>query len=1136
MSIKYPTKDSTTKLAQIARKDYMKKNNLDDDDEDEDNDDGEGYNIDPSSNMWKPIEFGKSYSKKNIVSSFKTSTSDTKLPNLPNVQNNSSPITHKIFPDIKDQKNDPKAAGSALLPLVAIPKPIEPPKKRSPRMSKQETDEVNSLVQELQQESKATLSSPIPPVSSSSASSIHPSISLTPIKHPPHPLSSTQSTTLAPPHMGTPSSLLSSNHQKELNELLKEKELMKQKISMIEKEKSDMEKLTSELASQLTTQQQAQQQLQLQQQLQQQQEEMRKKLEEEATQVELLTKEKEEMKKFILQMKLNKDEELSQLIQQKNSEKQSESELLKRDRELLRNELEQMRIQNELLIKQMKSTQQAQQQAQQHAQQQVQQAQQQEQQQQQQHKEEIELIHNLTLHEVTKLEEKNKILTENLLLKQAESEKKLLQEKDELKLALQRMENEKLSLSNKIYSIEMTAKKETNFLLKQQHEYEKKLKEMEEEKNKLYELVAKNEIKLQTSSEEITNQLKEELTSLTTQLLNLESDKKNIEQNMKSTENNTQLILQELSQKLDHEREEYQQKLHQMEMEKLEIAKLLIQREQEAKEYAKEVQEQLKKEQDEMEATKRQIHEERVKLEMMLQEVNKKRDQLENEVRDEVQEIRKTAKIEVANEVNQVNQMKYELERTLEMIRKEKIEMEMKLKEAAELAIQRERELAEQASRERDELRKAVERMREEMEEEKRRREEEKKLQDESLALASTSTLSPQPKRLDSSSSLYNMLEEEGSSSRSEKSFRHHRSHATMVPIAEVGSHDMSDDSPTIAVQEEISEIHNPSQIDEPVEPSTQSQLEETPQQIEESSEPDEFVDLPLPHAAAARGDLSSLKSLENMDSSLLSSFDSAGRTPLFYAVAYNHTMVTSYLMDASPECIFQTDCHGDAPLHAAASAGSVHCVELIIRAMAERGVDGVDIRNNMGMTPAHLASNVEVLSMLHAAGADLSITDNNNRTVLFVAAAMNRKDCVQYLLDCFDSLREDDEGNIIYLADNRGDTPLHAAACNGAEESLLLLLQCGISPLMLNHRGLKAIDLAQKNKRKKCREILAQYHLHFATTSDFDSVLFIAALEGQKKVQDAMMNALSSPEDQEGYNIIKNCHIENLQEDEVRH
>lgn len=79
---------------------------------------------------------------------------------------------------------------------------------------------------------------------------------------------------------------------------------------------------------------------------------------------------------------------------------------------------------------------------------------------------------------------------------------------------------------------------------------------------------------------------------------------------------------------------------------------------------------------------------------------------------------------------------------------------------------------------------------------------------------------------------------------------------------------------------------------------------------------------------------------------------------------------------------------------------------------------------------------------------------------------------------------------------DKRGDTPLHAAACNGAIECLLLLLQYGIDPRTKNLSGLKAIDLAVRNRHQKCKSILAEYHLHYCTSSEFDSVLFLATLE----------------------------------------
>ena len=85
---------------------------------------------------------------------------------------------------------------------------------------------------------------------------------------------------------------------------------------------------------------------------------------------------------------------------------------------------------------------------------------------------------------------------------------------------------------------------------------------------------------------------------------------------------------------------------------------------------------------------------------------------------------------------------------------------------------------------------------------------------------------------------------------------------------------------------------------------------------------------------------------------------------------------------------------------------------------------------------------------------------------------------------------------DMLLRTDQRGDTPLHAAACNGAVECLLLLLQHGIDPRTKNLTGLKAIDLAVRNRHQKCKSILAEYHLHYCTSSEFDSVLFLATLE----------------------------------------
>mgnify|MGYP007000285693 CR=1 len=66
-----------------------------------------------------------------------------------------------------------------------------------------------------------------------------------------------------------------------------------------------------------------------------------------------------------------------------------------------------------------------------------------------------------------------------------------------------------------------------------------------------------------------------------------------------------------------------------------------------------------------------------------------------------------------------------------------------------------------------------------------------------------------------------------------------------------------------------------------------------------------------------------------------------------------------------------------------------------------------------------------------------------------------------------------------------------------------------------------------------RCRDVLAEYHLHFCTSSEFDSVLFLATLQGHRRVKESEKNrdqpAVASTdmpptasEEDGGYSIIK--------------
>ena len=155
---------------------------------------------------------------------------------------------------------------------------------------------------------------------------------------------------------------------------------------------------------------------------------------------------------------------------------------------------------------------------------------------------------------------------------------------------------------------------------------------------------------------------------------------------------------------------------------------------------------------------------------------------------------------------------------------------------------------------------------------------------------------------------------------------------------------------------------------------------EETPLKTEKEQIQEELVGLPAPHTAAALGDLKRLEGFESVEASLLSSFDTDRRTPLFYASAYAQEAVVAFLLRVGEEVVGEADLNGDTALHAATSAGSTACVELILKCKG----DVVRAKNQIGMTPAHLARTADCLRVLYQYGADLTQTDRFHYTISY--------------------------------------------------------------------------------------------------------------------------------------------------------
>lgn len=227
-----------------------------------------------------------------------------------------------------------------------------------------------------------------------------------------------------------------------------------------------------------------------------------------------------------------------------------------------------------------------------------------------------------------------------------------------------------------------------------------------------------------------------------------------------------------------------------------------------------------------------------------------------------------------------------------------------------------------------------------------------------------------------------------------------------------------------------------------------------------------ESVEMPPVHCAAFTGHL---RCLEALLTQLLPSeawLDKKRRTPLFYACAANKLDCVDLLLRTHSHWIKVADKQLDAPVHVCCFFGWSECLEKLLGAGADPHV-----RNAKGFKPSHIAKTEQCLELLLSFGDDLLQGDKLGRTPLFVACARDRSTCVEFL--CAWNLRS--QSWMLEQEDQRGDRPIHAAACNGSASSLEILLRYGADPVAANAKGLSPKDLAASNHHDRCAEILTK-------------------------------------------------------------
>lgn len=220
-------------------------------------------------------------------------------------------------------------------------------------------------------------------------------------------------------------------------------------------------------------------------------------------------------------------------------------------------------------------------------------------------------------------------------------------------------------------------------------------------------------------------------------------------------------------------------------------------------------------------------------------------------------------------------------------------------------------------------------------------------------------------------------------------------------------------------------------------------------------------------HHAAYRGHLGCMETLFSRPALNVSAADQRGRHPLFYAAARGHVGACALLLDHRPDLIDCGDDNADTALHVASARGHDAVVQLLVEAGAT-----VNLSNQSGLTPVHVATTNATLRLLAEYGGGIFSVDFSGRTPLFIMCATGRFDAAALLCDLDENLQS------LTMADDRGDTPLHASACNGHCRCLQLLLQYAVDFRLRNNHGYTAEELARMNGHGSCMRMLQRYTL----------------------------------------------------------
>ena len=198
----------------------------------------------------------------------------------------------------------------------------------------------------------------------------------------------------------------------------------------------------------------------------------------------------------------------------------------------------------------------------------------------------------------------------------------------------------------------------------------------------------------------------------------------------------------------------------------------------------------------------------------------------------------------------------------------------------------------------------------------------------------------------------------------------------------------------------------------------------------------------------------------------------------LLYTAVSGNTEIFQMLLDHGANIFIKNNEQLNI-LHIASKHGHYEFLNHVLdkRSSIKDYINNPDVRGN---TPLHYSASsgdIRIFQMLLDNGANLKLTNSQGTNPLHIAAIIDHKAIVEYLLE---------EGKIQpNETDNAGNTPLHYAASSGATNSAKFLLLYGAKISIRNNDGNTPKQIAEQGKYTEVADLIQNRSKHIKKESE---------------------------------------------------